>query len=439
MTLVLATNFSAEAQRAGAIAAGMAARAGMGLQVVHASTDPRAPLVLGTTEEHLLEAERKALAEAAAALRANTGVLVEEELCAAPIADAILSAAERVVATAIVVAGRRRVAPTFGRNVSERLVQQSRVPVLLVRAPQAFEAWLRGERPLRVLVGSDMGAASTRALRFAGDFIAKIGPAHITVACVAAPDEASIRLGLPLPANGASLLPAAETALRNELAAQVESAGTPVTGVIVRAGTAAPETHLSVLAENERMDLLIVGTRKHSWVEKVWAGSVSRGVVRAAPTNILCVPRSLVEDKPAVPSAPRLIVAATDLSPLGDGAVPLAYGLVADGGEVHLVHVVDAGPFVHRAQRARDAELLTRLGEHIPPEAQTKRIRTQTHVLFGRAADELVRYVERTGADAICVGTHGRSGLGTVLLGSVSREVIARSRCPVIVVPVPRD
>ena len=64
------------------------------------------------------------------------------------------------MATAILVAPRRRLGPSFGKNVAERLSRQSRVPVIMVRAPEAFEAWLRGERPLRVMVGSDLGAAS---------------------------------------------------------------------------------------------------------------------------------------------------------------------------------------------------------------------------------------------------------------------------------------
>jgi len=58
---------------------------------------------------------------------------------------------------------------------------------------------------------------------------------------------------------------------------------------------------------------------------------------------------------------------------------------------------------------------------------------------FGRTADELVKYVEQVGAGARCVGTRGRSGLGAALLGSVSHEVLARARRPVIVASAPRE
>jgi nucleotide-binding universal stress UspA family protein len=393
----------------------------MDLRLVHVSADPRAPVVLGTAEEHLLASERKMLAEAAAALRADAGVPVEKELCAGPIADAITAAAERVVATAIVVAGRRRLGLGLGKDVTERVARQARLPVLAMRAPERFEAWLRGERPLRVMVGSDLGAASTRALRFAGRELARMGPVKITLACIAAPDETSIRLGLPLPADGSALLPAAEVALRGELDAQIRDADVsgPVR-IIVRAGTAAPETHLSVLAENELVDVLVVGTRRHSWIERLWSGSTSRGVLHAASTNIICVPRLLVEERPAVPSTPRVLVAATDLSPLGDAAVPIAYALVTAGGTVHLLHVVDAGPLHHLGERAREAELVNRLAERIPPDAAGKHVRTECHVVFGRAADEIVSLAVRVAACAICVGSRGRSGIGAAVLGSVS-------------------
>lgn len=440
MALVVATDFSEEAQRAGTVAAAIASRLQETLRLVHVSGDPRAPAFVGKPGEVLLVSELKALSDEAAALRASSGVPVEEELCAGPIADAIASAAERVVATAIVVAGRRRWAPRLGRGTIERLVRQVRLPVLVLRAPERLEPWLKGERKLRVMVGSDLGAASTRALRFAGRELAGIGPVDMTVVCVAAPDETSIRLGLPMPTGGAALLPEAEVTLRSQLDAQVQSAGVsaPVR-VLVRAGTAAPETHLSVLAENEAADVLVVGTRRHSWIEEIWYRSVSRGVLRAASTNVICVPRLLIEDKPGMPAAPRVIVVPTDLSPLGDAAVPVAYGLITSGGTVHLLHVVSWASRARPGERASDPELTRRLAERIPAEASSKNVRTECHLIVGNAAEEILALAERVEANAICVGSHGRSGVGAAVLGSVAQEVISKSRWPVTVVTQPRE
>lgn len=44
---------------------------------------------------------------------------------------------------------------------------------------------------------------------------------------------------------------------------------------------------------------------------------------------------------------------------------------------------------------------------------------------------------ERFGADVICVGSRGRSGLARALLGSVSQGLLLRSRRPVLVIQSP--
>ena len=49
-------------------------------------------------------------------------------------------------------------------------------------------------------------------------------------------------------------------------------------------------------------------------------------------------------------------------------------------------------------------------------------------------ADALVEYADRHAVDYIVVGASGRPGILKVLSGSVSREVVAKSNCPVIVV-----
>jgi nucleotide-binding universal stress UspA family protein len=57
----------------------------------------------------------------------------------------------------------------------------------------------------------------------------------------------------------------------------------------------------------------------------------------------------------------------------------------------------------------------------------------------GMAADEIVAYANRTAAELIVMGTHGRTGLRRVLLGSVAEQVLHKARCPVLVVPPARE
>jgi K+-sensing histidine kinase KdpD len=55
----------------------------------------------------------------------------------------------------------------------------------------------------------------------------------------------------------------------------------------------------------------------------------------------------------------------------------------------------------------------------------------------GDPAEEILRYAGRQPIDLIVVGTHGRTGVSRVLLGSVAERVARGARCPVLVVPAP--
>lgn len=64
---------------------------------------------------------------------------------------------------------------------------------------------------------------------------------------------------------------------------------------------------------------------------------------------------------------------------------------------------------------------------------------TERRVLSGRPADSLAALAEREGAAFIVVGSRGRGGFKTLLLGSVSNGLIAIGRCPILVVPPGAD
>lgn len=58
----------------------------------------------------------------------------------------------------------------------------------------------------------------------------------------------------------------------------------------------------------------------------------------------------------------------------------------------------------------------------------------QRHIAVGHAADVIARYAGELGFEQIIVGSHGRSGLSQLLLGSVASELIAQAPVPVTVV-----
>ena len=56
-------------------------------------------------------------------------------------------------------------------------------------------------------------------------------------------------------------------------------------------------------------------------------------------------------------------------------------------------------------------------------------------VRLGRPAEEILKVAEEEDVDAICIATHGRTGLAHIVFGSVAQRVIRRAHCTVITVP----
>lgn len=59
----------------------------------------------------------------------------------------------------------------------------------------------------------------------------------------------------------------------------------------------------------------------------------------------------------------------------------------------------------------------------------------QQFISEGKPSDEIVAAANQWGADLIVIGTHGRTGLMHMIMGSVAESVIRHSNIPVLVVP----
>jgi nucleotide-binding universal stress UspA family protein len=64
---------------------------------------------------------------------------------------------------------------------------------------------------------------------------------------------------------------------------------------------------------------------------------------------------------------------------------------------------------------------------------QTSPVPVSVHLERGPAADTIVRFAEG-GYDLVVMGTHGRTGLARLFMGSVAQKVAARASCPVLTV-----
>ncbi|MER3457059.1 MAG: hypothetical protein C4304_09330 [candidate division GAL15 bacterium] len=138
----------------------------------------------------------------------------------------------------------------------------------------------------------------------------------------------------------------------------------------------------------------------------------------------------------------RRILAATDFSPASEGALRWADFLASRfGAELVLFHALQVDPTLLLGPTGVAVDLAARLAadaqraaEASMRELQQRFPSAQTVVEEAPARDGIVRAARRVGADLVCVGTHGRTGLPRVLYGSVAQHVVVHSPVPVLTV-----
>lgn len=109
-----------------------------------------------------------------------------------------------------------------------------------------------------------------------------------------------------------------------------------------------------------------------------------------------------------------------------------------DPGKLYLLHVVE--PY-HPSWKTESADLQRRLRAEARTEFDAlvreefrDRQRPHTDCEVGHPVEEILKRAEQLKVDLIVVGTHGRSGLSRVMIGSVAERIVRYSGCPVMVV-----
>jgi universal stress protein A len=142
----------------------------------------------------------------------------------------------------------------------------------------------------------------------------------------------------------------------------------------------------------------------------------------------------------------KRILFPTDFSRLSGVALDYASRLAAESGaRLYIVHVDDQ--FLHSASMGEAGYPYAALAESEARQAwrdQLSRIKpTVAGVTFehqfldGATIEELLQFAKREEIDLIVMGSHGRTGLSRLLMGSVAEAVTRRAECPVLIVKQP--
>jgi nucleotide-binding universal stress UspA family protein len=129
----------------------------------------------------------------------------------------------------------------------------------------------------------------------------------------------------------------------------------------------------------------------------------------------------------------RTILHPTDFSERSGYAFELACSLARDlGARLIVLHVVHTSLAVEKRSFGEDlAEDLNRMKvPNLTPPVERR-------LKEGDPATEICRVAKETGCEMIAMGTHGRTGIGRLLMGSVVEQVVRKAPCPVLAVKAP--
>jgi nucleotide-binding universal stress UspA family protein len=144
----------------------------------------------------------------------------------------------------------------------------------------------------------------------------------------------------------------------------------------------------------------------------------------------------------------RTILCPTDFSSRSEYAFRLACALARDY-SAHLVvlHVIEPaivaypmGPVMPPPPPADYKEKLWDAFRQLQAsDPKIRELRLDIKMVEGDPKQVICGLAKETGSDLIVMGTHGRSGVGRLLLGSVAEEVLRKAPCPVLTVKMPTE
>lgn len=283
--ILVATDFSASAERALETALAIAAPSRAEVHLAHALeviAPPLSPYAVSIPDELIgaaREAAGKKLAAAEAKVRAR-GVATSSALGSVPAALSTAARAREIGADLVVVGshGHTGVKRFLLGSVAEHTVAQSPVSVLVVRGEGHAEA------PKTIVVGTDFSPASEGAVKLAADWARAFGAQlHLVNGLqLTMPFLAPYEVSVP-----DAFIDASYAEAKKKLAAIADGlAGIDVHATVL---SAAPHDALDAIAARVTADLIVTGSRGLTGVKHLVLGSVAERTLRHAPCSVLIV------------------------------------------------------------------------------------------------------------------------------------------------------
>ena len=133
----------------------------------------------------------------------------------------------------------------------------------------------------------------------------------------------------------------------------------------------------------------------------------------------------------------KKILFPTDFSTASDAALVHAENLAKQSSaELLILHIEEpplaygGGELYYGLPEPSSERILKMLSDVCPSDPQ---LSFKHRLVMGDPATEIVRVAEEEQAELIVLGTHGRTGLSRILMGSVAEAVVRHAPCPVLI------
>ena len=217
---------------------------------------------------------------------------------------------------------------------------------------------------------------------------------------------------------------------------RAEKEGVACTALVTRSEN--PFLAIAEEASKVKADMIVMGRRGRTGLKRLLVGSVAKRTIGHAPCSVLVIPRNAI-------LSCRNILVATDGSTYSEAAAKEAVSMTKSCGAnlavVTAVHAEASAPLdIISSQMQKD---LIAGGEMAAAEngirfvkdlAEKEQIKTEAYIYAGSPAEVIIHAAKEKKADVIVVGSHGRTGLERLFMGSVAERVIGTADCATLVV-----
>jgi len=329
-----------------------------------------------------------------------------------------------------------------------------------------------------ILVAADFSEISREAFRLACS-LAQSDETRVTVLHAEAPPIVYGELDFPI------VLPEADPSQHDAIDKRLRDLYAPDRPLRVEYRTREGFAVEEILRSGEELgaDLIVVGTHGLTGLRRLLLGSVAEAVLRRARCPVLALrspahlapgssgekpdavtpsPSTLLKGRVPDRLSPWTILCPTDFSERSMMAFQVACSLAREhGARLIVLHAalmvtvyggtfpgVPLDPAIYQhalEERLRQIQIRgpSPIAEAVGPEGAPDlgtphpEIQVQHRLWVGDAATEILQVADELKVDLIVMGTHGRTGLGRMLMGSVAESVLRQACCPVLMVKSP--